>query len=92
MKNYRNILRAISMKYAYEVLNEINNLGGRTFKELTATMKLSAYTLRRITNRLSRVGIIKSTQRDSNDKRERVFIIEDQMLLKKLNDFVSYFK
>lgn len=92
MKNYRNILRAISMKYAYEVLNEINNLGGRTFKELASTMKLSAYTLRRITNRLSRVGIIKSVQRDSNDKRERIFIIEDQMLLKQINEFVSYFK
>jgi DNA-binding MarR family transcriptional regulator len=92
MKNYRNILRAISMKYAYEVLNEINNLGGRTFKELAATMKLSAYTLRRITNRLSRVGIIKSVQGNSNDKRERVFIIEDQMLLKHINEFIEYFK
>lgn len=92
MKNYRNILRAISMKYAYEVLNEINNLGGLTFKELATTMKLSAYTLRRITNRLSRVGIIKSVQGNSNDKRERVFIIQDQMLLKQINEFVSYFK
>lgn len=92
MKNYRNILRAISMKYAYEVLNEINNLGGRTFKELTATMKLSAYTLRRITNRLSRVGIIKSIKGNSEDKRERVFVIEDQMLLKHINEFVRYFK
>lgn len=90
MKNYRNILRAVSMKYAYEVLNEIQE--GKTFKELARNTKLSMYTLRRITNRLSRAGIIKSIKGSSEDKRERVFIVEDQMLLKQLNDFVSYFK
>lgn len=90
MKNYRNILRAVSMKYSYEVLNEIQE--GKTFKELSQNTKLSAYTLRRITNRLSRAGIIKSTKGSGNDKRERVFVIEDQMLLKRLNEFVSYFK
>lgn len=92
MKNYRNILRAVSMKYAYEVLNEINNLGGRTFKELAHNTRLSAYSLRRITNRLSRAGIVKSIKGSGSDKRERVFIIEDQMLLKHLNKFVGYFK
>lgn len=90
MKNYRNILRAVSMKYAYEVLNEIQE--GCTFKELSQKTKLSSYTLRRITNYLSRVGIIKSIKGNSEDKRERVFVIEDQMLLKQINEFVSYFK
>lgn len=90
MKNYRNILRAVSMKYAYEVLNEIQE--GKTFKELARNTKLSMYTLRRITNRLSRAGIVKSIKGTGNDKRERVFIVEDPILLKQLNEFVSYFK
>ena len=70
MKNYRNILRAASVKYAYEVLKEIDNSGSSTFKELMNKTQLSEYTLRRITNRLSRVGIIKSIKGNSEDRRE----------------------
>jgi DNA-binding MarR family transcriptional regulator len=92
MKNYRNILRAASVKYAYEVLKEIDNSGGSTFKELMNKTQLSEYTLRRITNRLSRVGIIKSVKGNSEDKRERLFVIVDSPIIKRVVDFIFYFE
>lgn len=90
MKNYRNILRAATVKYAYEVLKEIDNSGGSTFKELMNKTQLSEYTLRRITNRLSRVGIIKSIKGNSEDKRERLFVIVDSPIIKRVVDFIFY--
>lgn len=90
MKNYRNILRAASVKYAYEVLREIDNSGSSTFKELMNKTQLSEYTLRRITNRLSRVGIIKSIKGNSEDKRERLFVIVDSPIIKRVVDFIFY--
>ena len=90
MKNYRNILRAASVKYAYEVLKEIDNSGSSTFKELMNKTQLSEYTLRRITNRLSRVGIIKSIKGNSEDRRERLFVIVDSPIIKRVVDFIFY--
>lgn len=92
MKNYRNILRAASVKYAYEVLKEIDNSGSSTFKELMNKTQLSEYTLRRITNRLSRVGIIKSIKGNSEDRRERLFVIVDSPIIKRVVDFIFYFE
>lgn len=92
MKNYRNILRAASVKYAYEVLKEIDNSGSSTFKELMNKTQLSEYTLRRITNRFSRVGIIKSIKGNSEDKRERLFVIVDSPIIKRVIDFIFYFE
>ena len=52
--------------------------------------QLSEYTLRRITNRLSRVGIIKSIKGNSEDRRERLFVIVDSPIIKRVVDFIFY--
>lgn len=83
------VFKAISMKHSIDVLAEIDYLSERcdypTFKELVINTKLNKNTLRRITNRLSNVGLIKSTKcEDCTDKRERVFVVCDHTLNERL--------
>lgn len=77
--NYRNVYRALSMKNGVNVLMDI--YAGckieeyRTFSDLKKTYKMSEFSLRRITNRLSSCGLIKSVKGKNEDGRTRVYVV-----------------
>lgn len=80
--NYRSVYRVLSTKDAISVLFDIYE-GCKieqylTFSELRKKYKKSEASLRRLTNRLSRSGLIKSVKSNQvTDKRARVFIVTD---------------
>jgi DNA-binding MarR family transcriptional regulator len=86
----KNIFSALSIKHAGDVLMEIDSLCQTedypTFKELSERTGLNRNTLRRITNKLSRVGLIKPTKKNDGDKRQRVYVIRDV----KLDEYIFY--
>lgn len=98
MKNYRAIYRALSMKNALNVLTLVYNgnvvKNYMTFGDLKQMLKSDEYTLRRITNSLSRVGLIKSIKKgkmtDEADGRKRVYVIDDLFLYKKIMELTDY--
>lgn len=79
--NYRNVYRALSMKNGVNVLMDI--YAGckieeyKTFSDLKKTYKISEFSLRRITNRLSSCGLIKSIKANREDGRARVYVVEN---------------
>lgn len=93
--NYRNVYRALSVKNAYAVLREVYQgvleNKPRSFEDLKEKMKMNKSTLRRITNRLSASRLIVSAK-DVNltDKRQRVYLIWDEYLIKKLSEITDY--
>lgn len=93
--NYRNVYRALSVKNAYIVMAEIyegcqiNDF--RSFEDILKRLKMNKATLRRITNRLSRSGVINSVKDENNpDKRKRVYVIADKELIEKLINLTQY--
>lgn len=87
--NYRNIYRVLATKDALNVLMDISE-GCKveqpvTFADLHKMYKLSKPSLRRITNRLSRCGLIRSSKdTTSSDGRKRVYIVRNMSLCDKL--------
>lgn len=85
MKSYKKVFGALSSKGVIDVFMQIY-LGCKTeeyksFQEIKDSLKINKNTLRRITNRLSRCGLISSAQPiESKDKRKRVYIVEDSKL------------
>lgn len=85
MKSYKKVFGALSSKGVIDVFMQIY-LGCKTeeyksFQEIKDSLKINKNTLRRITNRLSRCGLISSAQpTESEDKRKRVYIVEDSKL------------
>lgn len=93
--NYRNVLRALSVKHSYMVLREIHqgciNANFMSFDDLRKKLNINKSTLRRITNRLSACGLIKSIKNDlQNDGRKRVFVPTDIHLVSILSDVIEY--
>ena len=93
--NYRNVYRVLSIKDAFSVLWEIYNgcmtEEYKTFENIRESLKMNKNTLRRITNRLSRSGLIQSSKSTSyHDKRKRVFVIIDSELFKKISELTEY--
>lgn len=85
MKSYKKVFGALSSKGVIDVFMQIY-FGCKTeeyksFQEIKDSLKINKNTLRRITNRLSRCGLISSAQpTESKDKRKRVYIVEDSRL------------
>lgn len=85
MKNYKKIFNTLASKGAIEVFLQIYS-GCKTeeypsFEEIRKSLRMSKFTLRRITNRLSRGGLICSGKhKDSSDGRKRVYMIENAEL------------
>lgn len=77
----RDVFRVLSIKHAEDVLWDIDALCKKeeypSFVELSERLNLNKETLRRITNRLSRVGLIKSVK---SVGRQRVYVICDSEL------------
>lgn len=90
--NYRSVYRVLSTKNAIDVLFDIYE-GCKveqylTFSQLRERYKKSEASLRRLTNRLSRSGLIKSVKStQSKDKRTRIFIITDAKICDMINAF-----
>lgn len=87
--NYRNVYRIMSVKNAHEVLIEIykGNLSKnyRSFNDIQETLKMNKSSLRRITNRLSSCGLIKSVKNiQTEDKRKRVYILSDISIVEEI--------
>lgn len=61
-----------------------------SFNQLREKFKMSEYKLRLITNRMSRIGLIKSV-RDTRfeDKRKRYYVVKDSHFADKLFDFLN---
>ena len=77
--NYRNVYRALSMKNSINILMDIyegcKTENYKTFADLKKPYKISEYALRRITNRLSSCGLIKSVKGKNKDGRTRVYVV-----------------
>lgn len=90
--NYRSVYRVLATKNAIDVLFDIYE-GCKveqylTFSQLRERYKKSEPSLRRLTNRLSRSGLIKSVKStQSKDKRTRIFIITDAKICDMINAF-----
>lgn len=92
--NYKLIFGAFSMKKAIEVYLFIYN-GCKiedyaSFEDIRKGMGMSKYRLRILTNRMSRIGLIKSIQ-DSRykDKRKKCYIVGDPTFAEKFYDFLN---
>lgn len=93
--NYRNVYRVMSVKNAYIVLMEIYNGcktdDFRSFQDLRESIRMNKSTLRRITNRLSSCGLIRSIKDNRMfDGRKKVFVITDKELVEKMSDLTQY--
>ena len=79
--NYRNVYRALSMKNSINILMDVyegcKTEEYKTFADLKKPYKMSEFTLRRITNRLSSCGLIKSIKANREDGRARVYVVEN---------------
>ena len=77
--NYRNVYRALSMKNSINILMDIyegcKTENYKTFADLKKPYKMSEFALRRITNRLSSCGLIKSVKGKKEDGRTRVYVV-----------------
>lgn len=77
--NYRNVYRALSMKNSLNILMDVyegcKTENYKTFADLKKPYKMSEFALRRITNRLSSCGLIKSVKGKKEDGRTRVYVV-----------------
>lgn len=77
--NYRNIYRALAIKDAINVLFSIYE-GCKieeylTFEDIVKKLNKPYGNIRRITNRLSSSGLIRSVKANTKDKRKRVYVV-----------------
>lgn len=79
--NYRNVYRVLSVKNSINVLMDIYEgcitEEYKTFADLKGLYNMSEFSLRRITNRLSSCGLIKSIKHGGRDGRERAYVVCD---------------
>jgi DNA-binding MarR family transcriptional regulator len=86
---YRNIYRVLATKDAISILNDIYE-GCKTeqyltFSEIKKIYGKSIPSLRRLTNKLSRSGLIKSVKsQNGKDGRTRVFVVTNPDLCDKI--------
>ena len=77
--NCRNVYRALSMKNSINILMDVyegcKTENYKTFADLKKPYKMSEFALRRITNRLSSCGLIKSVKGKKEDGRTRVYVV-----------------
>lgn len=87
--NYRNVYRVLATKKAIDVLIDICE-GCKieqylSFTDLSCKYKMSKPSLRRLTNRLSRSGLIKPIKnKTSSDGRTRVYVVNDIDICEKI--------
>jgi predicted transcriptional regulator len=77
--NYRNVYRALAIKDAINVLFSIYE-GCKieeylTFDDIVKKLNKPRGNIRRITNRLSSCGVIRSIKANTQDKRKRVYVV-----------------
>jgi DNA-binding MarR family transcriptional regulator len=87
--NYRNIYRVLATKDAVSILADIYEGCKKeqylTFSEIHKIYRKSIPALRRLTNKLSRSGLIKSVKSQTGeDGRTRVFIVTNPDLCDKI--------
>ena len=91
--NYRNVYRALSMKNSINILMDVyegcKTEDYKTFAELKKPYKMSEFTLRRITNRLSSCGLIKSVKGKNEDGRTRVYVVVNADLCELINSLTQ---
>ena len=84
MKAYKNIFKALSSKGATEVYMHIYHKCKTqeypSFDEIRNELRINQNTLRRITNLLSRYGLIHSAQPEGEDGRRRVYLVSSPAL------------
>ena len=91
--NYRNVYRVLSIKNSINVLLDIYE-GCKTeeykaFSDLRNSYKMSEFSLRRITNRLSACGLIKSVKAKGRDGRVRVYIVSNPDLCESIKNITQ---
>lgn len=92
--NYKFIMRAFGMDKAIEVYLHIYECcqieDYASFNSIREKFHISEYKLRLITNRMSRIGLIKSV-RDTRyeDKRKRYYVVKDAHFAEKFCDFLN---
>lgn len=77
--NYRNVYRALAIKDAINVLFNIYE-GCKTeeyltFEDIVKKLNKPHGNIRRITNRLSSCGLIRSVKANTQDRRKRIYVI-----------------
>lgn len=91
--NYRNVYRALSMKNSINILMDVyegcKTEDYKTFADLKKPYKMSEFTLRRITNRLSSCGLIKSVKGKNEDGRTRVYVVVNADLCESINSITQ---
>jgi predicted transcriptional regulator len=93
--NYRNVYRVLAVKDALNILIDIYEKCKieeyMSFNDICKKYKKSEPSIRRITNRLSRSGLVKSIKNpNSENGRSRVYIVSDATLCDKLIDISQY--
>ena len=92
--NYRNIYRALSVKNALNIYMEIYNgcltEEYKSFENLRQSFKIGKDSLRRITNRLSSCGLIKSLK-DTHigDGRKRIYVVVDLEITENIKNLTN---
>ncbi len=87
MTRRQKLFLALSYKHAEDILEFIYKNEQVSFKEIVERFKLSESSVRKITNALSRVGMIKNVRnKASQDRRARGYIINNLDLLIKIGE------
>ena len=94
MKNYKKVFSALASKGVIDVYMQIY-YGCKTeeyqsFENIRKELRMSKDTLRKLTNRLSRCGLISSAQPyETDDKRKRVYVVDNPELAELVNQIYN---
>lgn len=92
--NYKFVMRAFGMDKAIEVYLHIYDCckieDYASFNSIRKKFRMSEYKLRLITNRMSRLGLIKSLRdKRYEDKRKRYYVVGDAHFAEKFCDLLN---
>lgn len=92
--NFRNIYRVLSVKNALNIYMEIYHgcliEEYKSFKDLIKENRININSLRKITNRLSSSGLIKSIKDNKEiDKRKKVFVVTDSEIAESIKNLTN---